>query len=156
MSEVDLFEVGQNAAVIFDMDGTLALIDHRRHYLLPSKKNWKAFYAGIADDKPNVPVINTMHGLISVGYVGLICSGRPEEYRETTEDWLRRHFVNYRHLYMRPTGDYRSDVDIKLETLAAIRESGYVPVLACDDRDRLVQMWREQGLVCLQAAPGDF
>lgn len=144
------------AAVIFDLDGTLALIDHRRHHVEKKPTDWPAFYEGIPDDLPNIPVINTLHGLMAVGYVGLICSGRPEDYRDVTESWLIEHQVNCERLYMRPSGDYRSDVDIKLEMLAEIRAEGYDPMLACDDRNRLVKMWREQGLVCLQAAEGDF
>ena len=148
--------IDKRAAVIFDIDGTLALIDHRRHHVETKPTDWKAFYASMADDEPNIPVINTLLGLIRLGYVGLLCSGRPEDYREVTETWLERHFVSYEKLYMRPSGDFRSDVDIKREMLAQIREEGFKPVLACDDRDRLVAMWREEGLVCLQAAPGDF
>ena len=28
--------------------------------------------------------------------------------------------------------------------------------LAFDDRDRVVAMWREEGVPCFQVAPGDF
>ena len=147
-------DVGE--AVIFDIDGTLALIDHRRHHVESKPTDWDAFFGTMDKDEPNIPVINTLRGLMAGGYIGLICSGRPEDYRDVTEVWLRHHSILYQRLYMRPSGDFRSDVDVKREMLAQIREEGYQPVLACDDRTRLVDMWREEGLVCLQAAPGDF
>ena len=151
MAEPDL-----TPAVIFDIDGTLALIEHRRKHVTSRPKNWVAFYAGIPKDEPNIPVINTLHGLINGGYVGLLCSGRPDNYRDTTVAWLRQHFISYTALYMRKAGDYRADDIVKREILTEIRADGYNPILACDDRDRIVKMWRDEGLICLQAAEGDF
>jgi hypothetical protein len=29
-------------------------------------------------------------------------------------------------------------------------------LIVVEDRNRVVQMWREEGLVCLQCAPGEF
>ena len=43
---------------IFDLDGTLALIDHRRHFLddQADPKRWQKFFAACVDDQPNEPV----------------------------------------------------------------------------------------------------
>jgi hypothetical protein len=57
---------------------------------------------------------------------------------------------------MRPEGERREDCEVKRELLAQIRADGYNPVMVFEDRDRVVAMWREEGLRCLQVAPGNF
>ena len=42
-------------------------------------------------------------------------------------------------------------IDIK-----KILEDGFDPVLVFEDRDRVVQMWRDAGLKCLQVKPGEY
>ena len=151
--------VGQTmkTAIIFDMDGTIALIDHRLHHIQKEPKDWDSFYDAMVDDRPNEMVINTFNSLIIHGrYSGLICTGRPEDYRAVTEGWLEQQDARYQGIYMRSSGDHRPDVIVKRELLTQMRNDGYIPVLACEDRDSVVAMWRKEGLVCLQAAPGDF
>ena len=144
-------------AVVADMDGTLADCTHRRHFVEPpSPPDWPAFNRGCVKDTVNVPVVNTFHALQNVGYVGLIVTGRGEEYREATLDWLTRYYVNFSRLYMRPAKDYRPDTEIKLEILAQIVEDGYEPFIALDDRDSVVKMWRGQRSTCLPGAEGNF
>lgn len=144
-------------AAVFDLDGTIADCSHRRHFLEgPGKKDWKSFFAGIPDDKPNVPVVNTFHALQGIGLTGIICSGRGEEYRDVTVAWLDLWQVNYDALYMRPAKDNRDDTVIKAELLVKMQAEGYEPHIVCDDRDRVVAMWRGLGYTCLQAAPGAF
>ena len=43
--------------IIFDMDGTLADVSHRKHFVENNPKNWEAFYKAMINDKPNSPVI---------------------------------------------------------------------------------------------------
>ena len=57
---------------------------------------------------------------------------------------------------MRKTKDYRDDGVVKLELLEQIRKNGFNPVIAFEDRDRVVKVWRDAGLICAQVAPGDF
>ena len=40
---------------IFDLDGTLALIKHRRHFVEGTTKDWRAFFAACVDDVPDMP-----------------------------------------------------------------------------------------------------
>ena len=62
--------------VIFDLDGTLAIIDKRKeHSTKPNGKiNWDEFFnpAHIAFDEPNEPVIKLAQMLKSDGYEILI------------------------------------------------------------------------------------
>jgi hypothetical protein len=62
--------------------------------------------------------------------------------------------VNYHDLILRKDRDRRSDTVVKREMLAGIDKSKILFVV--EDRSRVVEMWRSEGLVCLQCAPGEF
>ena len=142
--------------LICDIDGTLADLNHRRVYIASKPKNYMAFKERIMEDKPIVHIINTVKQFRDLGYKIVLCSGRGEEQRQGTEDWLRLHDVPYDKMYMRAEKDYRSDDIIKEELLDRIISAGYKPWLVLDDRERVVQMWRRRGIPCVQVAPGDF
>jgi hypothetical protein len=57
---------------------------------------------------------------------------------------------------MRPLNDRRDDSIIKTEMISRMRADGFEPVMAFDDRDRVVAAWRAAGIRCLQVAPGAF
>ena len=57
---------------------------------------------------------------------------------------------------MRKAGDHRNDDILKIEMLAEVRAEGYDPIMAFDDRDRVVAAWRAAGVPCAQVAPGAF
>jgi hypothetical protein len=149
---------------IFDLDGTLALIDHRRHWLddvqhpdLDSDARWREFYAHCPEDQPNVPVIKILQVLqtCEANYRVIIFSGRSDEVKEQTLKWLWDNNIDYDEIYMRQAGDYRADVDLKREFLNEKVDRTRI-MAVFDDRDSVVQMWREEGLPCFQVAPGDF
>ncbi|HYI06303.1 MAG TPA: hypothetical protein VD858_15525 [Reyranella sp.] len=58
--------------------------------------------------------------------------------------------------HTRGRGHRRADVIVKRERLARMRADGFSPELAIDDRRRVVDMWRSEGLVCAQVAEGEF
>lgn len=155
---------------IFDLDGTLALIEHRLHYIQGSRKDWRAFFAAVGDDKPNLPVIRTLQSLRKAGAEIWIWSGRSDECQAETENWLYRHgcikssmflhwepFRPFEAFRMRKAGDHRDDVVVKGEWLAEIDPPEWKRLTAVfDDRARVVQMWRDAGVPCFQVAPGEF
>lgn len=145
-----------NDTVICDIDGTLADCDHRRHHVTSRPKNHKAFYDAMVHDKLIAPVALMIQAMYNQGYHVVLCSGRPDHWRDETVEWLDKHWISYHALYMRRQNDFRPDTDIKLELYHQILDDGYKPFLVIDDRNRLVKMWRDLGLVCLQAAEGDF
>lgn len=150
---------------IFDLDGTLALIEHRRHFVEceRDKQDWPAFYAACVDDEPNNPVIDTMDSLSAAGCEVWIFSGRSDEVRPETIKWLYEHTRFYRRelegpmLTMRPAGDYTPDDKLKKQWLdGMLQEDRERLVAVFEDRDRMVRMWRENGVACFQVAPGEF
>lgn len=145
------------AAVIFDMDGTLADCQHRIHFVDGSqgRKNWEKFFAGSGDDGPREDMIRLAVELSATNAI-LIASGRPEHLRRVTEKWLQKHEVPFERIYLRGNNDRRSDGIVKAEILALMRADGFEPWLAVDDRDSAVESWREQGLSCLQCAESQY
>lgn len=140
--------------VIFDIDGTLADVSERIHHVKKKPKNWNAFFQGMAQDKAIHSMVRLCNVLYESGIKILLCSGRSEEHRPQTVQWLAQQGVNYHELILRPDGDKRTDTIVKREMLAGIDRSKVLFVV--EDRSRVVEMWRSEGLVCLQCAPGEF
>jgi hypothetical protein len=140
--------------VIFDIDGTLADITERERHVLKKPKNWKAFFAGMAEDKAVVSMVRLCNILYAAGVRIILCSGRNESHREETEAWMKREGVNYHEIRLRADGDMHSDTIAKREMLRGLDKSKILFVV--EDRSRVVEMWRSEGLTCLQCAPGDF
>ena len=149
---------------IFDLDGTLALIEHRRHIIEDPYRGddkWRRFYAACDKDKPNAPVIAVMEYLRRFADV-LIFSGRSSEVREKTETWLAEHTSFMRHdlatvLTMRDEGDYTPDDVLKKRWLDGMLHEDRSRIAGVfDDRDRVVKMWRDAGITCFQVAQGEF
>jgi phosphoglycolate phosphatase-like HAD superfamily hydrolase len=136
--------------VVFDLDGTLANLDHRLH--LSITKDWRGFFAAVGNDKPIVHAILVAQAMWQAGHRVEIWSGRSDECRAETERWLALALVPYDALLMRTAGDVRPDDVIKQEFL----RGGGQPDLIFDDRDRVVAMWRSLGIPCFQVAKGDF
>lgn len=101
--------------IIFDLDGTLANCEHRRHFVDPSydinylksccdegkycnihtgekfKPNWKAFYEACDKDMPINETIYILRQLAERQKEIQIWSGRCESVRDKTISWLDKH-----------------------------------------------------------------
>jgi len=150
---------------IFDLDGTLALIDHRKGILdcKDDPNRWRRFYAACDKDWPNEPVIKTMEALRHSGADVWIFSGRSDEVKDKTIAWLTEHTSFLRcdleggALTMRRLGDHTPDDVLKREWLdGMLVDDRQRLVAAFDDRDRVVKMWRDAEVTCYQVAPGEF
>lgn len=142
--------------IVFDIDGTIANMEHRRHWVATKPKNWPAFNAGMARDTVHKDIASLMDMFADKDYTILLCSGRGEESRAVTEQWLLDNDLPYKQLYMRGLKDYRQDSIVKVELLALIREQHGEPWLWFDDRTQVVDAIRAEGVRVLQVAPGDF
>jgi hypothetical protein len=147
---------------IFDLDGTLALNAHRQHLVQCDKPDWPAFFAACVEDLTNNAVIGTMFALFDAGAEVRIWSGRSEDVRKQTLEWFDAHakgFVAAENieLRMRPAGDFTPDELLKESWLKAMPEEDRSRLVAVfDDRDKVVAMWRANGVACFQVAPGAF
>ena len=144
---------------IFDLDGTLCDVTHRRHHVTTRPKDWKAWHAGIALDTPHEPVLRVLKGVewACSGDVVLV-SGRSEDYRAETKAWLYKHHIDrssYKHLLMRKSGDHRADDIIKSEIADQLEnEMGYRIVGVFDDRPRVLRMWQQRGIFTFDVGQG--
>ena len=146
--------------VIFDLDGTLALIDKRRALAAKDngKINWKTFFdpMNISLDEPNIPVIEMAKTLKAQGHSVVIFSGRDSISRTETMAWLKKFGVPFDVLKMRPEGSFTPDDVLKQDWLDQLFPNKSDILCIFDDRDKVVKMWRSNGIACFQVAPGDF
>ena len=143
--------------VIFDIDGTLADIEHRRPFLDSDRPDWARFNAAMGEDTPNGPVVDLYKTLWASGVYDLqIVTGRNEAFRKVTETWLIWNGIEFNRVLMRADKDNRPDNIIKGEILEQLRKEGRDIAFAVDDRQQVVDMWRANGVMCLQCDVGDF
>jgi hypothetical protein len=143
--------------VLFDIDGTLANIEHRRRFLKQSPPNWKAFNAEMGEDTPNASVVSLYKALWNAScYELILVTGRSENSRALTEQWLAWNEIPFSRLLMRTEHDFRADHVIKEELLDMLLGEGKQIVFTVDDRQQVVDMWRRRGITCLQCDVGDF
>jgi hypothetical protein len=147
-----------NKIIVFDIDGTLANTEHRKHWVASKPKNWAAWNAGMANDTVHTDIAwllnlcdNRNHNTRII-----LCSGRGEETRAVTEQWLADNDIYFDALYMRREKDYRKDSIVKVELLQQIRYDYGEPFLWFDDRQQVVDAIRAQGVRVLQVAEGNF
>ena len=147
--------------VIFDLDGTIALVDKRREAskLPDGKMNWDEWFnpSNIKLDEPNIPVIKMAQLFAEDGFNIVILSGRSDKTILTTKSWLIRNRVPFHKLVMRPhkTMNFVPDDILKKDMLDKHADINDI-FMVVDDRQKVVDMWRDLGLTCFQVAPGDF
>ena len=151
--------------VIFDLDGTLALIDKRRAISTKpnGKMNWIKFFdpKNIDLDQPNTPVIKMAQMLHSQGFKIVIFSGRSNKTKDITKAWLDKHNVPFDVLRMRPSihdWHFMPDYALKQFWLDSMFPDNIKDDIFAvfDDRQQVVDMWRKNGLQVFQVADGDF
>jgi hypothetical protein len=127
-------------AIICDVDGTVAKRGDRDPYDMTK----------VGEDTLNLPVALIVRAMYQVGYTVVFTSGRDESARYNTHLWLEEN-VDIMHfdLLLRDIGDNRDDATVKKDMLASIRTL-YDIAFAMDDRNRVVDMWRDNGVPCFQ------
>lgn len=141
--------------VVVDIDGTIAKAGERLKYLKMTPPNYDKFYSSCFNDEPIQEIVDLVDNL-QFKYEIVYCTGRREEVREITEDWLKNQGLVVNKLLMRPNNDHRHDTKVKPEQLSnegiMLQEIAFV----LEDRNTMVDKWRGLGLKCLQVNYGDF
>jgi hypothetical protein len=170
--------------IIFDLDGTLADCEHRRHFVqkpegliewhnsttggihytkglskreeVKWKPNWKAFYEACDQDLPIEPVIHVFLSLWENGADPHIWSGRCESVRQKTFNWLRIHVPGFNNnlIKMRPIGDSTPDDQLKEKWLDEAIAEGKTIDMVFDDREKVVSMWKRRGIFVFDVSQG--
>jgi phosphoglycolate phosphatase-like HAD superfamily hydrolase len=153
--------------VIFDVDGTLMDIGHRRHHVTGGNKNWKAFNDEMINDTP-FPGVCALANMLGShpgagdegGFFLFVFSGRTEDKRDVTEAQLHKHVPHLMEcvtaVLMRPEKDYRPDTELKREMLRSIQDQGFDVQFVVDDRPSVIAMWKSEGIQVLEVNTGEW
>ena len=133
-------------AIICDLDGTLAIHNGRTPFE----------YHKCDTDLINEVLEEIIFKYTSSDIYLIFLSGREDCCKEKTIDWLANHGFHSFDLHMRKTGDWRKDCIIKEEIFRERILPFYHVEMVFDDRNQVVEMWRDLGLKCFQVAEGDF
>ena len=117
---------------VFDIDGVLADVHHRLHFLERRRKDWAGFFAAAPDDPPlaqGVARAREAAAECEVVYV----TGRPERCRDDTVTWLNEHHLPRGRLVMRASRDHRPARVAKPELLRELARDRVVAVVVDDD-----------------------
>lgn len=140
-------------AVICDLDGTLSLLGDRGPY----------DYSRVSEDTVNEAVRYILDLIGKTGTRIIFMSGREQVdgCYDDTKAWIEKHlgYLFNGHgivLHMREKGDMRKDSVVKKELFDKYVRDKYNVLLALDDRDQVVKLWRDMGIPTFQVNYGDF
>ena len=142
--------------IIFDVDGTLMDIEHRRHFVVQRPKDFDSFRAATKDDTPKNDIFAIAKAMKAAGHRIIISSGRNKSQMDITVEQINRNGLTFDAIFMRSDQDWRQDFIVKEGMLKKMRDSGFDPTMAFDDRQQVVDMWRRHGLTVMQVDIGDF
>jgi len=156
--------VAKIPAIICDLDGTLCNDDFRRETIKDivglgawTEAEYTRYYELMHTDIPFDHVKEILHRFEHDHKIFFV-TGRPERFRGQTISWIKTHtnLKNDPIMYMRPDRDFRHDIIIKTEIYEKWIKPDYDVVFVLEDRTRVVKMWRDLGLYCLQVQQSDF
>ena len=118
--------------VVFDIDGVVADVRHRVHFVERRPRDWERFFAGAAADPVSREGADWARKAAAEHELVWL-TGRPERLRAVTAHWLERHDLPAGELIMRPAQDYRPARDYKLAELRKLAGRDEVVVFVDDD-----------------------
>ena len=131
--------------IVVDMDSTLCANLTKRPFY---EGDWKE---KLIYDTPLAGPISIVRAQKMTGTCDvIILTGRREDGREATEEWLKTYNVPYDRLFMRGENDYTKGDAFKEKILNTFILPKYNVLFAMDDDNKCVQMFRRNGLICLQ------
>lgn len=128
--------------IISDIDGTLAHMNGKR-----GPFEWHK----VGFDDIDLGVAHILDGVSMINYATVfLFSGRDEVCRPETEEWLERHDISYKELYMRRTdhvdknGGQVKDTLVKKEMYEKYIKDKYNVLFILDDRPAVCRFWRDE------------
>lgn len=135
-----------NEIILVDIDGTVAHRSNRGPYE----------YDKVGSDIPDKNIIDILQCFWKSSKTLIFVTGREDSCYEETYEWLVDNCPPFSKLYMRKSGDYRSDSEVKKEIYDLYIKDKFNVLCVIDDRQSVVDMWRSIGLKCLQVDYGNF
>jgi phosphoglycolate phosphatase-like HAD superfamily hydrolase len=151
-----MLNVERRNCFIFDLDGTLCDVSHRRQYVATKPRNWDAWNLALVNDKPNSAVQKVFQALRHGSDYNtdlIVVSGRSDDYKEQTIKWLTDNEIFYDEIYMRKYKDHRDDSVVKGEIADEIEKTHRI-LGVFDDRKRVVNEWIRRGIWVFDCGQG--
>jgi beta-phosphoglucomutase-like phosphatase (HAD superfamily) len=147
--------MSERFGLIVDLDGTLCDSSHRDH--LAAQKEWEEFHSLAFLDRPKKLTGKIVNILEEQDWLIVACTGRNEKWRPATIAWLNTHGIAIDFVLMRPDDNYEPDHELKIrmaqEFIAPLAPKEW---LVLDDREKVVEAWRNAGFTCWQVSPGGY
>ena len=134
-----------SAAIIFDVDGTLANVDPYLYLVRGPNRDYDAFHEASIDALPNFEVVQMLNEAFFDQRHIIIVTSRKENWRGLTSCWLAKNDIGHHALYMRKDDDNRPDYEVKKDILIQIKKHWNV-VHAVDDNPHVIKLWEEHGI----------
>lgn len=131
-------------SVIFDVDGTVALMGNRSPF------DWSK----VDRDNLNQIVAEQIKFHKSLGRKIIILSGRDESCREMTIDWFNFYGVEFDLFLMRPKNNFEKDTVIKRRIYENEIKDKYNVLAWYDDRKQVISLVNELGIFCFDVGQG--
>jgi len=132
-------EMSLPGAILVDIDGTLARHGSRSPF----------DFSRVSEDTPFEDVVTVVRLLNGSAYI-IIMSGRSEDCRSETAEWLFDQGIPHDRLYMRGSGDHRQDTKVKYDLFNEHVRGKYNVIGVIDDRPVVCRQWRAMGLTTFQ------
>ncbi|HSV65856.1 MAG TPA: hypothetical protein VLJ59_08130 [Mycobacteriales bacterium] len=127
---------------VFDIDGVVADVRHRLHFLDRKPKDWDGFFAAAGLDPPLLEGIALVRAALADHEV-LWLTGRPERLRPVTTRWLASHDLPAESLRMRRDRDYRPARLAKRDELRTLAASRDIAMMVDDDPEVIAMLTAE-------------
>ena len=144
--------------VIFDLDGVISDATHRQHFLRGTRKNFRGFFTAAPADPPYETGL-ALAASVDDSHAVAILTARPNYMLEGTRAWLAAHEVRHDLLILRPRagrGSHGPSADYKRHELSRLRAAGYEVTAAIDDDQRVIDMYRAEGVFALYIHSGYY
>jgi len=117
---------------VVDIDGVVADVRHRLHFIEGKPKQWDRFFAA-ADQDPPLPAGVALVKELAADHDFLWLTGRPERTRRATRTWLAAQGLPTGSLVMRPNRDFRPARVTKRDELRRLRTDREIAIVVDDD-----------------------
>ena len=152
------FQPDGGPLVVLDLDGVISDASHRQHFLRGAFKDFRGFFTAAPADPPYRWGL-ALAASITDDHTVAILTARPSYMAGDTRSWLAAHGVRHDLLILRPErgrGARGPSADFKRHELSRLRTAGFAVTAAIDDDERIIDMYRSEGVFALYVHSGYY
>ena len=144
--------------IVWDLDDTLVDLSFRKDLFEKSNKNYDVLFKPelVQFDKVNVPILTLKQHLNNLqGIKHLILSARPVTMFEATAEWLLKNNIGYDEIILKGNDQksrYLYTPQWKIDRILGVTvDQPTNVVLAVDDSDEVLRLYKQHGISALDA-----